>query len=319
MSYRMRRACRLSGEGEVVEILEGLGVRRAKVVAAGALVEVGHTRRRRDSPRRPASRSTSSGMIPLAGTGRSDRALEDPLGSDGRNGLFLLVVMTWAVLSDRSITSFASPFSSFSVSGRSSCCAGGSCQPASACTATIGPAHWTTIAAGRSRTRARPPASSATIDRGTRRRRPGPVRERPAAIVVQCAGPIVAVTPKPVRTNHQRSTTTPDTENEEKGDAKDVIERRKDGPCHHHQEKRSVSSVGIERVLELDRTGRAGEGNHSLEVERDAVAEVNLAAAECDNFDERSGSDHLRAAHAQAFEDLDDFTPPDRRHARRMR
>jgi hypothetical protein len=29
-----------SGEGKVVEILEGFGVRRAKVVAAGALVEV---------------------------------------------------------------------------------------------------------------------------------------------------------------------------------------------------------------------------------------------------------------------------------------
>jgi hypothetical protein len=40
MSNRLRRACRLSGEGQVVEILEGLGMRRAKVVAAGALVEV---------------------------------------------------------------------------------------------------------------------------------------------------------------------------------------------------------------------------------------------------------------------------------------
>jgi hypothetical protein len=34
------RACCSWSEGQVVEILEGLGVRRAKVVSAGALVEV---------------------------------------------------------------------------------------------------------------------------------------------------------------------------------------------------------------------------------------------------------------------------------------
>jgi hypothetical protein len=40
MFNRTRRVCRSSGEGEVVEILERFGVRRAKVVAAGTLVEV---------------------------------------------------------------------------------------------------------------------------------------------------------------------------------------------------------------------------------------------------------------------------------------
>jgi hypothetical protein len=39
MLNRMCRACR-SGEGEVVEILEDVGMRRAKVLAGGALVEV---------------------------------------------------------------------------------------------------------------------------------------------------------------------------------------------------------------------------------------------------------------------------------------
>ena len=40
MFTRVHRICRSSGEGEVVEILEGAGVRRAKVIAAGAIVEV---------------------------------------------------------------------------------------------------------------------------------------------------------------------------------------------------------------------------------------------------------------------------------------
>jgi len=40
MFHRMRFVCRSSGEGEVVEILERSGVRRAKVMAAGTLVEV---------------------------------------------------------------------------------------------------------------------------------------------------------------------------------------------------------------------------------------------------------------------------------------
>jgi hypothetical protein len=40
MVNRMRHVSRASGEGEVVEILEGFGVRRAKVVSAGTLVEV---------------------------------------------------------------------------------------------------------------------------------------------------------------------------------------------------------------------------------------------------------------------------------------
>ena len=91
MSYRMRRACRLSGEGEVVEILEGLGVRRAKVVAAGALVEVatlgGGEIHLGDRIAFDLQR-----MIPLAGMA-GPIELEDPLKSDGRNGPFLLVVM----------------------------------------------------------------------------------------------------------------------------------------------------------------------------------------------------------------------------------
>jgi hypothetical protein len=40
MFDRACRACCSWAEGEVVEILEGRGVRRAKVVSAGALVEV---------------------------------------------------------------------------------------------------------------------------------------------------------------------------------------------------------------------------------------------------------------------------------------
>ena len=40
MFDRMRRVCRSSGEGEVVEILEKAGIRRAKIMAAGRIVEV---------------------------------------------------------------------------------------------------------------------------------------------------------------------------------------------------------------------------------------------------------------------------------------
>jgi hypothetical protein len=40
MFHGMRLVCRPSGEGEVVEILERSGVRRAKVMTAGTLVEV---------------------------------------------------------------------------------------------------------------------------------------------------------------------------------------------------------------------------------------------------------------------------------------
>jgi hypothetical protein len=40
MVIRGCRVCSWWGEGEVVEILEGTGVRRAKVMAAGGLVEI---------------------------------------------------------------------------------------------------------------------------------------------------------------------------------------------------------------------------------------------------------------------------------------
>jgi len=40
MVNRLRRACRFWGEGQVVEILEAVGMRRAKVLTGRTLVEV---------------------------------------------------------------------------------------------------------------------------------------------------------------------------------------------------------------------------------------------------------------------------------------